>query len=117
MTAASDTSVKLNFATDWAYAPAPETAKVEIKPRYDLFIDGKFSAAAKGGYFGSINPANEKKLSDVALATKEDVDRAVKAARRAYDKTWSRMAGKERGKYIYRIARMLQERARECAII
>jgi len=109
--------VKLNFATDWKYAPAPETAKVSIKPQYDLFIDGKFVPPAKGKYFDTINPANEKKLAAVASATAEDVDRAVKAARRAQEKVWSKMPGKERGKYIYRIARLLQERAREFAII
>jgi aldehyde dehydrogenase (NAD+) len=109
--------VKLNFSTDWTYAPAPETAKVQIAPRYDLFIDGKFVAPAKGEYFDTINPANEKKLSEVGLATAQDVDRAVRAARRAYDKVWSRMPGKERGKYVYRIARLLQERAREFSII
>src|SRR5213075_1319307 len=86
-------------------------------PRYELFIDGEFVAPAKGGYFDTINPANEKKLGEVALATGEDVDRAVKAARRAHDKTWSKLPAKERGKYIYRIARILQERAREFAII
>jgi aldehyde dehydrogenase (NAD+) len=109
--------VKLNFATDWKYAPAPETAKVSIKPRYDLFIDGKFTAPSKGNYFDTTNPASEKKLAEVASATPEDVDRAVKAARRAYEKVWSKMPGKERGKYVYRIARLLQERAREFAII
>src|SRR5687768_9533637 len=121
MTIAADNNaaagVKLNFATDWTYAPAPETAKVDIRPRYDLFIDGKFTPPTKGKYFETINPANEKKLSEVASATSEDVDRAVKAARRAYDRVWSKMPGKERGKYIYRIARMLQERAREFCII
>src|SRR5688572_24122574 len=116
-TTADESGVKLNFVTDWTYAPAPETAKVDIKPRYDLFIDGKFTPPAKGKYFGTANPANEKKLSDVASATAEDVDRAVKAARRAYEKVWSKMPPKERGKYIYRIARMLQERAREFSII
>src|SRR5688500_10034175 len=116
-TTAANNSVKLNFATDWTYAPAPETAKADIKPRYDLFIDGKFTPPVKGKYFDTINPANEKKLSEVASAGGEDVDRAVKAARRAYEKVWSRMPGKERGKYIYRIARMLQERAREFAVI
>src|SRR2546430_17168148 len=103
----SNQSVSLKFDTDWSYAPAPETAKVEIKPRYELFIDGKFAAPAKGQYFDTINPANEKKLAAVASATSEDVDRAVKAARRAYEKVWSKMSGKERGKYIYRIARLL----------
>jgi aldehyde dehydrogenase (NAD+) len=109
--------VTLNFQTDWQYAPAPETAKVSIEPRYELFIDGRFVPPARGGYFDSINPATEEKLTEIASATQEDVDRAVKAARRAYTKTWSKLAGKERGKYIYRIARLLQERAREFAII
>src|SRR5688572_25790533 len=117
MTTTAENGVKLNFSTDWTYAPAPETAKVDIKPKYDLFIDGRFTTPARGEYFDTINPANEKKLSEVASATAEDVDRAVKAARRAYDKVWSKMPGKERGKYIYRIARMLQERAREFSII
>src|SRR6476659_3945314 len=105
-------SVKLNFATDWKYAPAPETAKVQLRARYDLFIDGKFTPPVKGKYFDTANPATEKKIADVALATSEDVDKAVKAARRAHDKTWSKLPAKERGKYIYRIARILQERAR-----
>jgi aldehyde dehydrogenase (NAD+) len=113
----TETGVKLNFSTDWKYAPAPETAKVQIAPRYELFIDGKFTPPAKGEYFDTINPATEKKLAEVASATPEDVDRAVKSARRAYDKTWSKLPGKERGKYIYRIARLLQERAREFSII
>src|SRR5205085_4185357 len=91
--------------------------KVSIKPRYDLFIDGKFAAPAKGEYFDTINPANEKKIAEVGMASSNDVDRAVKAARRAQEKVWSKMPGKERGKYIYRIARLLQERAREFAII
>src|SRR5688572_30914124 len=85
---ATDTGVKLNFSTEWKYAPAPETAKVQIAPRYDLFIDGKFTAPAKGAYFDTINPSTEQKLAEVALATPEDVDRAVKSARRASDKTW-----------------------------
>src|SRR5438094_4520884 len=93
----AEQGVKLNFSTDWKYAPAPETAKVAIKPRYDLFIDGKFAAPAKGDYFETINPANEKKIADVASATAGDVDRAVKSARRAHEKVWSKMPGKERG--------------------
>src|SRR5438874_1268806 len=113
----AEQGVKLNFSTDWKYAPAPETAKVSIKPRYDLFIDGKFSAPAKGQYFDTINPANEKKVAEVASASPEDVDRAVKAARRAYEKVWSKMPGKERGKYVYRIARMIQDHGREMAVI
>src|SRR4051812_20004884 len=109
---------KLNFATDWSYAPAPESAgHAKIKERYDLFINGKFVAPAKGQYFDTINPATEKKLGVVASATTEDVDAAVKAARRAHDTVWSRMPARERGKYIYRIARMIQDRARELAVI
>src|SRR3954464_10141365 len=103
---------KLNFATDWSYAPAPESAgHVKLQPRYDLFINGKFVAPTKGEYFDTINPATEKKLGEVAQASGSDVDLAVKSARRAYDAVWSRMPAKERGKYIYRIARMIQDRA------
>jgi aldehyde dehydrogenase (NAD+) len=108
---------ELKFNTTWSYAPAPEIAKVSIAPRYDLFINGKSVFPAKGKYFATINPANEKKLSEVAEASADDVNKAVKAARTAFDKIWSKMPGKERGKYIYRIARILQERAREFAII
>src|SRR5438309_2870688 len=104
---------KIRFGTDWTYAPAPETAKVRIDPKYDLFINGKFVPPIKGRYFDTVNPANLKKLSEVADATAEDVDVAVKAARRAYDKFWSKLPPRERGKYLYRIARILQERARE----
>src|ERR1043165_5864536 len=78
------TAVKLNFSTDWKYAPAPETAKVEIKPRYELFINGQFIQPTKGNYFDSHSPSTEKKLSEVASATSEDVDKAVRAARKAY---------------------------------
>jgi len=112
-----ESTARLNFRTDWSYAPAPETARVDIKPGYELFIDGKFVPPAKGQYFDTVNPASEKKLSEVGSASGEDVDRAVKSARRAYEKNWSRLPAKERGKYIYRIARMLQERAREFAIV
>jgi aldehyde dehydrogenase (NAD+) len=114
---ATTASPSVNFATDWTYAPAPETAKVTIAPRYDLFINGKFTAPSAGKYFDTINPANEKKLSEVAEASAHDVDKAVRAARHAYDKVWSKLAPSERGKYIYRIARLIQERARELAII
>src|SRR5688500_5655672 len=118
MTTANRDPIALNFSTSWTYAPAPESAgHAKIAPRYDLFIDGQFIPPAKGEYFDTINPATEKKLGEVASATGEDVDKAVKAARRAYDKTWSRMPAKERGKYIYRIARMIQDRARELAVI
>jgi aldehyde dehydrogenase (NAD+) len=110
------TGRRIKFGTDWSYAAAPETSKIRIEPRYDLFINGKFVPPVKGGYFDTINPANEKKLAEVAKGTSEDVDKAVKAARRAYEKTWSKLAPKERAKYIYRIARIVQQRSRELAV-
>ena len=92
MTTANRDPIALNFSTSWAYAPAPESAgHAKIAPRYELFIDGQFVAPMKGEYFDTTNPATEKKLAAVALATPDDVDKAVNAARRAYDKTWSRM--------------------------
>jgi aldehyde dehydrogenase (NAD+) len=98
------------------YAPAPESrAVVSIKPKYGHFIAGKFVAGSK--HFPTINPATEEVLSQIALAGKTEVDAAVKAARKAYTTTWSKMSGKERGKYLYRIARIMQERAREFAVL
>ena len=109
---------KLTFDTDWTYAPAPEgTANVRLEKRYGLFINGRFAEPKSGKYFRTINPATEKKIADVADAGADDVDRAVKAARRAYDTVWSKMKPSERGKYIYRIARIMQERSREFAVI
>ena len=100
------------------YSPAPEsTNHIEIKERYPLFIKGKFSEPQSGKYFSTINPATEKKLSEVAVANQADVDFAVKSARNAYKNVWSKMPPKERSKYIYRIARVLQERGREFAVI
>ena len=100
------------------YSPAPEsTNHIEIKERYPLFIKGKFSEPKSGKYFSTINPATEKKLSEVAVANQVDVDFAVKSARNAYKNVWSKMPPKERSKYIYRIARVLQERGREFAVI
>lgn len=101
----------------WEYAPAPERAEVTIDKKYDLFIDGKFVAPRSKKYFKTINPATEETLAEVAHAGDKDVDRAVKAARKAYDQVWSRMEPAERGKYIFRIARLIQERAREFAIV
>lgn len=100
------------------YAPAPEsTAIVDIQSEYNLFIDGKFVTSKGGKRFETINPANEKVLSHVTQATSADVDRAVKAATEAYRKTWSKLTGAQRGKYLFRIARILQERAREFAVL
>ncbi|MFM9052394.1 MAG: aldehyde dehydrogenase family protein, partial [Bacteroidota bacterium] len=84
---------------------------------YDLFIGGKFVASSKRNRFSTFNPATEKPIAEVAEADTKDVDLAVSSARKAYDGVWSKMPAKERGKYIYRIARMIQERARELAVI
>lgn len=108
----------LDFNTDWSYAPAPEsTDHISLKKQYELFIGGKWVAPDSKKYFDTINPANEQVIAKVAEANAKDVDKAVKAAREAYDKYWSRMSGADRGKYIFRIARMMQERAREFAVI
>jgi len=109
---------KSELKTDWSYSPALEsTDHVRIPAINDLFIDGKFIPPIKGNYFKTINPANEEKLADVAEADNKDVDKAVKAARKAYNNVWSKMDPAERGKYIYRIARLIQERAREFSVI
>jgi aldehyde dehydrogenase (NAD+) len=98
------------------YAPAPESrALVSIKPKYGHFIGGKFVAGRK--HFPTINPATEEILSQIALAGVAEVDAAVKAARKAYTTTWSKMSGRERGKYLFRIARIMQERSREFAVL
>ena len=98
------------------YAPAPEsTGILNLKERYGLFIGGEFVEGA-GSPFASISPSTEDVITHVAHATSVDVDRAVEAARKAYDKVWSRMPGGERGKYLFRIARIIQERSRELAV-
>ncbi|WP_370376568.1 aldehyde dehydrogenase family protein [Catenulispora sp. GAS73] len=99
------------------YAPATESRSVvDLKPSYGLFIGGEF-VEGSGGAFKSVNPATEEVLAEVAMADAADVDRAVAVARKAYDEVWSRMPGAERAKYIYRIARIIQERARELAVL
>jgi len=109
---------RLRFGDKWDYAPAPETSEyIKIAPRHELFIDGQFSPAAGGKYFDSINPATEEKLSEVALAGEADVDRAVQAARRAFENGWGRMPGRERARYLYRVARLIQEKSRELAVL
>jgi aldehyde dehydrogenase (NAD+) len=105
----------LIFGDLWEFDPAPETADPKIKARYDLFIGGRFVRPRSGRYFDSINPANEGKLSEIALAGKADVDAAYAAAARAFG-PWSALPGRERGKYLFRIARLLQDRAREFAV-
>ena len=116
--AQKNNTLKLNFDTSWSYAPAPESkSAATINPQYDLFIDGQWQKPLSKKYFNTINPANEEKLSEVAEANEADVEKAVRAARNAYEKYWKKLVPKERGKYIFRIARMVQERARELAII
>ncbi len=108
----------LTFGEKWSYAPAPEAHNyIQLKRRYEHFIKGKFVAPHSGKYFSSINPATEEQLAEIAEGDAQDVDLAVKAARAAYKNVWSKMPGRERGKYLYRIARLIQEKARELAII
>ena len=108
----------LAFSGKWDLDPAPEsTDHISIKDQYGLFINGKFKNPSSGNYFPSINPATEDKLSMIAEANDKDVNDAVSAARKAYNGVWSKMTAKERGKYIYRIARLIQEKSRELAVI
>ncbi|MDG1428916.1 MAG: aldehyde dehydrogenase family protein [Crocinitomicaceae bacterium] len=108
----------INQGVEWNYSPALEsTSHVKLKSKYDLYIDGKWVKPQSKKYFKTINPANEDVLAEVAHANEKDVDLAVKAARKAYRNVWSKMAPSERAKYIYRIARLMQERARELAVI
>jgi aldehyde dehydrogenase (NAD+) len=107
---------ELIFGDLWEYDPAPETADPKLKPRYELFIDGRFVPPAGGKYFDSINPANEQKLAELALGGAADVDAACAAAQRAFTGVWGKLPGRERGKYLFRIARLLQDRAREFAV-
>ncbi|MGA5259464.1 aldehyde dehydrogenase family protein [Streptomyces griseoincarnatus] len=99
------------------YAPAPESRSVvDIAPSYGLFIDGEFTEAAGGKVLKTVSPSSEEVLSEVAEASEEDVDRAVRAARKAFEK-WSALPGSERAKYLFRIARVIQERSRELAVL
>src|ERR687894_2008863 len=99
------------MSTTFSYAPAPESRSiVDIAPSYGLFIDGEFADGKDS--FKTVNPASEEVLSEVATAAPEDVDRAVAAARRAFG-SWSALPGAERAKYLFRIARIIQERSRE----
>jgi aldehyde dehydrogenase (NAD+) len=103
---------------NWEYAPAPEAKDhAKLKKQYDLFINGAFVKPSSKKYFSTYSPSTLEKLAEVAEANEKDVDLAVKAARNAYDKVWKKMPAKERAKYIFRIARMIQERSRELAVI
>ena len=100
------------------YDPAPESVSLaRLQPSYGLFLDGKFTDPSHHEQFASINPATEEVLASVALASAADVDTAVASARRAYNKVWSKTSGAERAKYLYRIARLIQERSRELAVV
>jgi len=104
--------------TSWDYAPAPESREiVRIAPEYGLFVNGEFAPAASGRLFPTVNPATEEPLAQVAEAGPADVDRGVAAARAAYEQAWGPMPPAERAKYLYRIARILQERSREFAVL
>src|SRR6476620_4453775 len=93
------------------YAPAPESRSiVDIRSSYGLFINGAFVDSAGGGSRKTVNPATEEVLAEVAEASESDVDAAVRAARRAFTSVWGPMSGADRAKYLYRIARLIQER-------
>ncbi len=111
-------SDKLSPLGELAYDPAPEsTAVVTLRDAYGLFINGSFTDPGHHAQFATLNPATEGTLATVAQGTADDVDAAVRAARAAYDTVWSVMPGRERAKYLFRIARLIQERAREFAVL
>ncbi|MEV0291531.1 MULTISPECIES: aldehyde dehydrogenase family protein [unclassified Kribbella] len=100
------------------YAPAPESrAIVDIKSSYGLFVNGQFVEATDGKPFKTVSPSSEEVLAEVSEAGPADIDKAVKAARRAFDRVWGPMAGRDRAKYLFRIARLIQERSRELAVL
>ncbi len=104
-------------SASFEYAPAPESRSiVDIAPSYGLFIDGEF-VDGTGEAFKTVNPATEEVLTEVSAGSAADVDRAVAAARRAYTRVWGPMRPADRGKYLFRIARLMQERAREFAVL
>jgi aldehyde dehydrogenase (NAD+) len=108
----------LDFGRAWEYAPAPEaTDHVKIDPKYGLFIGGRWLTPRSNKYFPTISPSTEQVLAEVAEANAQDVDDAVKSAREAYDKYWSKLRPADRAKYVFRIARAIQEKSRELAIV
>lgn len=113
MTTKKESSIEM-----WDYAPSLEgTAHIQLKTKYDLYINGKWVKPSSGKYFETINPATEEVIAEIAYGNEKDVDLAVQAARKAYTEVWSVMPAAERAKYIYRIARLMQEKARELAVI
>src|SRR4051794_26345284 len=102
----------------FTYSPAPESrAVLDLQPSYGLFIGGAFVDPLDGSAFKTISPATEEVLAEVTEGGPRDVDAAIAAARKAYDSTWSKLSGRDRGKYLFRIARILQERGREFAVL
>src|SRR5437870_1195318 len=98
----------LDFTTGWSYAPAPEsTDHIRLQKRYDHFINGEFVKPSSGKYFPTINPTTEKVIAEVGAGDEKDIDKAVNAARNAYNKVWKKMPAAERGKYLFRIARSI----------
>ena len=115
-THASKPAPAAGFVLD--YAPSIESHKiVQIPARHELFIGGKWTPPTAGRYFASVNPATDEVLSQIADADAADVDAAVRAARSAYERRWSKLSGRERGRYLFRIARLIQERSRELAVL
>ena len=108
---------KIDINKSWKYDAAPEsTSHIKLKDKYDLFIGGEFVKPLSKKYFNTLNPATNQSIAKISDANDKDVDRAVKSARKAFE-SWSKLDPKERGKYIFRIARMIQERAKEFAVI
>ncbi|MCB9686534.1 MAG: aldehyde dehydrogenase family protein [Alphaproteobacteria bacterium] len=108
---------ELHIADALPLSPAPETTPVRIRERYGHFVGGKMLAGRDDSLFPTTNPANGELLAQIAAADAAEVDKAVKSARAAYDKVWSKMSGAERGKYLFRIARRIQEKGRELAVL
>ena len=108
----------LKYNGKWDFSPSIESIEnLSIQKEYQLFINGQFQQPLAKKYFPSINPSNEQQLSRIAKAESEDVDMAVKSARVAFNGQWGKISGKERAKYIYRIARLIQEKSKELAIV
>ncbi len=110
-------SVETRTSIVWDYSPAPESADhIRLKDRYGLFIDGEFREPSDARHVATINPATEEPVADIAWASPDDVSRAVEIARDAQPK-WAALPDRERAKYLFRIARLIQERARELAVV
>ena len=111
-------SVRSSLPLNWEYSPSPESRSVvDIRSSYGLFIGGEFVEPADGATFKTVNPANEEVLSEIAAGGERDVERAVSVARDAQERIWGPMSGKERAKYLFRVARIIQERSRELAVL